>query len=136
MIGPALSLMTRSLFYSSTCKFAGSSDPFGEPIRAGSTVSEKTVEIRPRLKRTYTKFNNDNQIFVFYGFNSLVYTQLGDITDKISSEMAKLLGRGNVTITSGWAKTTYSFKCPRCIPSGMWRRHFLCPRTGNTFIKI
>ena len=40
-----------------------------------------------------------NQIVVFYGSNSWAYTRLGKITDKTASEMADLLGNGNVTIT-------------------------------------
>ena len=40
-----------------------------------------------------------NQIVVFYGTNSWAYTRLGRITDKTASEMADLLGNGNVRIT-------------------------------------
>ena len=40
-----------------------------------------------------------NQIVVFYGSNSWAYTRLGRITDKTTSEMADLLGNGNVRIT-------------------------------------
>ena len=40
-----------------------------------------------------------NQIVVFYGSNSWAYTRLGKITDKTASEMAELLGNGDVTIT-------------------------------------
>ena len=40
-----------------------------------------------------------NQIVVFYGSNSWAYTRLGRITDKTASEMADLLGNGNVRIT-------------------------------------
>ena len=40
-----------------------------------------------------------NQIVVFYGSNSWAYTRLGRITDKTASEMADLLGNGNVTMT-------------------------------------
>ena len=40
-----------------------------------------------------------NQIVVFYGSNSWSYTRLGRITDKTASEMAELLGNGDVTIT-------------------------------------
>ena len=40
-----------------------------------------------------------NQIVVFYGSNSWAYTRLGSITDKTASEMADLLGNGNVRIT-------------------------------------
>ena len=41
-----------------------------------------------------------NQIVVFYGTNSWAYTRLGRITDKTASEMADLLGNGNVRIVS------------------------------------
>ena len=40
-----------------------------------------------------------DQIVVFYGSNSWAYTRLGHITDKTVSEMAELLGHGDVTIT-------------------------------------
>ena len=40
-----------------------------------------------------------NQIVVFYGSNSWAYTRLGRITDKTASELADLLGNGNVKIT-------------------------------------
>ena len=40
-----------------------------------------------------------NQIVVFYGSNSWSYTRLGRITDKTASELAELLGNGDVTIT-------------------------------------
>ena len=40
-----------------------------------------------------------NQIVVFYGSNSWSYTRLGRITDKTPSELADLLGSGDVTIT-------------------------------------
>ena len=40
-----------------------------------------------------------DQIVVFYGSNSWAYTRLGNITDKTASEMADLLGNGNVRIT-------------------------------------
>ena len=40
-----------------------------------------------------------NQIVVFYGSNSWVYTRLGHITDKTAAELAELLGNGNVTVT-------------------------------------
>lgn len=40
-----------------------------------------------------------DQIVVFYGSNSWAYTRLGHITDKSASEMADLLGHGDVTIT-------------------------------------
>ncbi|MBP5162345.1 MAG: hypothetical protein ILP16_05140 [Spirochaetales bacterium] len=40
-----------------------------------------------------------NQIVIFYGSNSWAYTRLGRITDKMASEMADLLGNGNVSIT-------------------------------------
>ena len=40
-----------------------------------------------------------NQIVIFYGSNSWAYTGLGKVTDKSESEMAELLGKGNVTIT-------------------------------------
>ena len=39
-----------------------------------------------------------NQIVVFYGSNSWAYTRLGHVTDKTATEMAELLGNGNVTI--------------------------------------
>lgn len=42
-----------------------------------------------------------NQIVVFYGSNSWAYTRLGHISDKTPSEMAELLGSGDVTITIG-----------------------------------
>ena len=40
-----------------------------------------------------------NQIVVFYGSNTWVYTRLGRITDKTAAEMTDLLSNGNVTIT-------------------------------------
>lgn len=40
-----------------------------------------------------------DQIVVFYGSNSWAYTRLGHITDKSESEMAELLGNGDVTIS-------------------------------------
>jgi len=40
-----------------------------------------------------------NQMVVFYGSNSWAYTRLGRIIDKTASEMAELLGNGDVTIT-------------------------------------
>lgn len=40
-----------------------------------------------------------NQIVLFYGPNSWSYTRLGRITDKTASEIAELLGNGNVNIT-------------------------------------
>lgn len=40
-----------------------------------------------------------NQIVLFYGSNSWAYTRLGHIVDKSASDMAKLLGNGDVTIT-------------------------------------
>ena len=40
-----------------------------------------------------------DQIVVFYGSNSWAYTRLGHITDKSESEMAGLLGNGDVTIS-------------------------------------
>lgn len=40
-----------------------------------------------------------NQIVVFYGSNSWVYTRLGHITDQDAAGMTDLLGNGNVTIT-------------------------------------
>jgi len=39
-----------------------------------------------------------NQIVVFYGSNSWAYTRLGHVTDKTATEMAELLGNGNLTI--------------------------------------
>ena len=42
---------------------------------------------------------SSNQIVVFYGSNSWVYTRLGHITDRDAAGMAALLGNGNVTIT-------------------------------------
>lgn len=42
---------------------------------------------------------SSNQIVVFYGANSWVYTRLGHITDRDASGMADLLSNGNVTIT-------------------------------------
>jgi len=39
-----------------------------------------------------------NQIVVFYGSNSWAYTRLGHVTNKTATEMAELLGNGNVTI--------------------------------------
>ena len=39
-----------------------------------------------------------NNIVIFYGSNSWAYTRLGRITDKSASEIAALLGSGNVTI--------------------------------------
>lgn len=43
-----------------------------------------------------------NQIVVFYGANSWVYTRLGRITDKSAAELEELLGNGDVTITLAW----------------------------------
>ena len=43
-----------------------------------------------------------DQIVIFYGSNSWDYTRLGRITDKTPSEMAELLGNGDVTITLSW----------------------------------
>ncbi len=40
-----------------------------------------------------------DQIVVFYGSNSWAYTRLGRITDKSASELAELLGNGDVSIT-------------------------------------
>ena len=40
-----------------------------------------------------------NQIVIFYGSNSWAYTRLGHITDKDASELADLLGNGDVAIT-------------------------------------
>lgn len=40
-----------------------------------------------------------NQIVIFYGSNSWAYTRFGKITDKTASEMAELLGNGDVSIT-------------------------------------
>lgn len=40
-----------------------------------------------------------NQIVLFYGSNSWAYTRLGHIVDKSASDMTKLLGNGDVTIT-------------------------------------
>ena len=39
-----------------------------------------------------------SNIVIFYGSNSWAYTRLGRITDKSASEIAALLGSGNVTI--------------------------------------
>ena len=39
-----------------------------------------------------------DQIVIFYGSKTWSYTRLGHITDKSASEMAALLGNGNVTI--------------------------------------
>ena len=40
-----------------------------------------------------------NQIVVFYGSNSWVYTRLGKITDKTAAEMKELLGNKDITLT-------------------------------------
>lgn len=40
-----------------------------------------------------------NQLVVFYGSNTWAYTRLGHITDQDASDMAALLGNGDVTIT-------------------------------------
>ncbi len=40
-----------------------------------------------------------NQIVVFYGSNSWAYTRLGRITDKNEDELAKMLGKEDVTIS-------------------------------------
>ena len=40
-----------------------------------------------------------NSIVVFYGSNSWSYTRLGKITGMTESELAELLGNGNVTLT-------------------------------------
>ena len=39
-----------------------------------------------------------SNLVIFYGSNSWAYTRLGRITDKSASEIAALLGSGNVTI--------------------------------------
>ena len=38
-----------------------------------------------------------DQLVVFYGSNSWVYTRLGHITDKTQEELTALLGGGDVT---------------------------------------
>ena len=43
-----------------------------------------------------------DQIVVFYGSNSWAYTRLGRITDKSASELAELLGSGDVTLALSW----------------------------------
>ena len=40
-----------------------------------------------------------NQIVVFYGSNSWAYTRLGHVSDRSASDMAALLGDGDVTLT-------------------------------------
>ena len=40
-----------------------------------------------------------DQIVVFYGSNSWAYTRLGHISDRSASDMAALLGNGDVTLT-------------------------------------
>ena len=40
-----------------------------------------------------------NQLVVFYGSNSWVYTRLGHITDQTPAQMQELLGNGDVTVT-------------------------------------
>ncbi|MBP5494305.1 MAG: hypothetical protein J6X97_04350, partial [Lachnospiraceae bacterium] len=40
-----------------------------------------------------------DQIVVFYGSNSWAYTRLGRITDKNEDELAKMLGKEDVTIS-------------------------------------
>ena len=42
---------------------------------------------------------SSNQLVVFYGSNSWAYTRLGHITDRSADDLAKLLGRGEVTVT-------------------------------------
>ena len=42
---------------------------------------------------------SSSRIVVFYGSNSWAYTRLGRITDKSASDLAKLLGGGDVTLT-------------------------------------
>ena len=42
-----------------------------------------------------------DQIVVFYGSNSWAYTRLGRITDKNEDELAKMLGKEDVTISFG-----------------------------------
>ena len=42
---------------------------------------------------------SSNQLVVFYGSNTWAYTRLGRITDRSASELAQLLGNGNVTIS-------------------------------------
>lgn len=44
-----------------------------------------------------------NQIVVFYGSNSWSYTPLGRIAGKSASELAELLGNGDVTLTLAWS---------------------------------
>ena len=41
---------------------------------------------------------SSSQIVIFYGSNSWAYTRLGKVADKTSSEMAELLGNGDVTV--------------------------------------
>ncbi len=43
-----------------------------------------------------------DQIVIFYGPNSWAYTRLGRIADKSASELAELLGNGDVSITVSW----------------------------------
>ena len=40
-----------------------------------------------------------DQIVVFYGSNSWAYTRLGHVSDRSASDMAALLGNGDVTLT-------------------------------------
>ena len=40
-----------------------------------------------------------NQMVIFYGSNSWAYTRLGKVRDKTASELAELLGNGDVEIT-------------------------------------
>ena len=40
-----------------------------------------------------------DQIVVFYGSNTWSYTRLGKITDRSASELAELLGNGDVSLT-------------------------------------
>ncbi|MBP5170225.1 MAG: hypothetical protein ILP14_13650 [Oscillospiraceae bacterium] len=40
-----------------------------------------------------------NQIVIFYGANSWSYSRLGKIIDRSATELAELLGNGNVEIT-------------------------------------
>ena len=40
-----------------------------------------------------------SQIVVFYGSNSWAYTRLGHVSDRSASDMAALLGNGDVTLT-------------------------------------
>ena len=57
--------------------------------------NDKRITTRPGDILLYS----GNQVVVFYGSNTWAYTRLGRITDKTASELEKLLGKSDVTLT-------------------------------------